>query len=434
VQRGRHYTFRTDRDPSWRYYGIDREIVGTVDAFGEGMYGAEGAFDALLCGEGGWVEERVSPLGLLLTHRPRDGMGVTPLAPLDVVLTIDARLQKIAIDAVRLQVEQDCLEKAACLILEPRTGRILACATWPRQAQAEAIFALYEPGSIFKAFVAAQALCEGKVSATGPVLWPGGRFRVIPGRRKPVEDVHPGTNMTFVDGFVRSSNIVFSIIGERLGTAGMRRLLARFGFLDVPAAALQLWPRRTPPGHEYRGWSLPDRFGPQDAISMGWGNAVHVTCLNLARAYAALVNGGYLVEPHFVAGLRTASGDLTPFAPPAPRRAIDDAKVLATITGLLRRVVEDEHGTGYRLRIPGLPFGGKTGTAKKWDARLGGYNKRFYTGGFIAGAPADEPRYVIVVKCDIDMQRFRGKFYYGSWTAGPVVQRILKALHRVPAP
>jgi cell division protein FtsI/penicillin-binding protein 2 len=426
VGHGRHYTFRTGVEPSDRYYELGREIVGSVDAWGDGVMGAEGAFDRLLRGAPGWVEEQQGPVNDFLSFRPAGGLGVTPVAPCDVRLTIDLRLQKIVIDALRFHVEELGLDKAACIIMDPHDGRVLACATWPRQAQAEAVFTLYEPGSIFKAFVACEALIEGKVSVPGPVLWAGGRFRIIPGRKKPVEDVHPGTNLTFADGFVRSSNICFSIVAERIGASGMRKMLDTLALTRVPELARQLWPVSAAKGLTYTGWHGPERIPKQDVISMGWGNAVHVTCLTLARAYAALVNGGYLVEPHILAGLEIPGGAFSPFTPPRTK-VIHHDKALATMTDLLRRVVEDEHGTGYRVRVPGLSFGGKTGTAKKYS---GGYNKRFYTGGFIAHAPAENPRYVVVVKADIDTQRYKGQFVYGSWNAGPVVQTILTSLYR----
>jgi cell division protein FtsI/penicillin-binding protein 2 len=433
VDHGRHYTFRGRHEPSWRYHGLCREIVGAVDAYGDGMVGAEGAFDALLRGEPGLVEEQQGAVKDFLRRRMDRGVGVRAVEPAHVYLTIDTRLQKIALDAVRDEVERQGTLKGAVLIMEPATGRILACVTWPRQKSPEAIFTYYEPGSVFKALVAAEALIEGKVRRGGPVLWKGGGSRWIPGRGKPVVDAHPGENLTFEDGFILSSNIVFSLVGDRLGSAGMRRLLRRFALLEGPAVAHQLWPARARGGAGFKPW-VGEHWGPDlkigrhDVTSLSWGNALHVSCLTLARGYASLVNGGYLVEPSILRGLeRPRSGYRE--VPPRRKRIIHNPAVLETMTYLLRRVVEDEHGTAHRLAIPGLSFGAKTGTAKK---DRGGYDHDdYYTGGFIAHAPAVSPRYVIVAKVDVDRNRLKNRrLYYGSWTAGPIVKRILEALYR----
>jgi len=437
---GRYYTFRTGKARSWPYWGLCREILGTVDVFGAGIVGVEGGYDTLLRGIPGWVEERHGALKGFLSHVPEDGIGVRSVEPAHLYLTIDTRLQKIAADALREEIQRQGAEKGSILIMDPSDGALRALVTWPPQKSPEGIFQVYEPGSVFKVFVATEALLERKVSVPGPVIWPGGGRRFVRGRRKPVEDAHAGHNLTFADGLIRSSNIVFSIVAERLGSRGMRRLVERFALTEAPDLARRLWPAKPKEAGKkgkragFTPWRLPP--GPihrQDVISMGWGNAVMVTCLSLARAYSAVVNGGYLVEPHVIAALQRPGEGIRNVAPPRGPRVIKDEKVLRTMRDLLRRVVEDEHGTAHRLRIEGLRFGAKTGTAKKHVPKFGGYNhRRFYTGGFIAHAPAGNPRYVIVAKVDVDRHKLKEPhLYYGSWTAGPIVRKILEALFRV---
>ncbi len=442
VAHGRKYTFRDGVACAEPSSSLCREIVGIVDAYGEGMVGAEGAFNALLRGEPGLVEEQQGAVKGFLRRRLPAGVGVNPVEPCHVYLTIDTRLQKIVLDALRTEVEEQGTLLGTVLIMEPSTGRIAACATWPRRKMPEAFFGYYEPGSVFKPLVAAEALIEGKVSLNGEVLWPGGSRRHIRGRRKPVRDAHPGTNLTFEDGFIRSSNIVFSIVAERLGSSGMRRMLRRFELLKVPPVANQLWPvvsaadeARSGTSRGFKPWQ-GKKWGPrlridrQDVISLGWGNALHVTCLTLARAYAALINGGYLVEPHILSGLARGGGRYEAVPPPPRTRVIHDDRALAAMQRLLERVVTDERGTAHRLRIEGLSFGAKTGTAKK---DVGGYtHTQWYTGGFIAHVPAANPRFVIIAKVDVDTTKLKkSNLYYGSWTAGPIVRRILEAMHRL---
>ena len=471
----RRNTFAEAQDGGQRYSGLCSEILGRAVDDGHGTHGIEGGFDLVLRGRDGRQEIRTGPYGLL-SHVRAGGIGVEPIEPGDVRLTIDVRLQKILWDALREGFEnlrngydpftrrttdrRTNALKASALIMDPRTGRILAFGTWPQRREAlrlfgdyplkslrtwltagrgEPIFDIYEPGSVFKCFIAAGVLQEGLASVPGSVNWEGGSSRHVPGRKLPVTDAHPVTDAGLLEGFVQSSNIVFSILAERLGPRRLRALLAQFGLGVDPrdpddrdlAVMRQIWPQEWM--EEMKGPRLPARIPSQDVTSMGFGMAVNVTMLTLARGYSALVNGGYLVDPqiHYPCGAGGVPAG-------APRRVINDEKTLATMMELLRLVVEEKHGTAHRLvrsgLVPaGLAFGGKTGTSKRCVRELGGYNNRLYTGTFICHAPAERPCYVIVTRVDVDREwpdaPVLGQ-YYGGTTAAPIAASILSAVFR----
>ncbi len=486
----RRHTFADPRDKDELYYRMYEEVLGRVADNGAGIYGVEGGFDQLLRGRNGMQEIHAGPDGTL-RHLEPGGIGINPVEPCDLYITIDTRLQKIVWDAVHEgfddlregtgphTTETNAL-KVSALVLDPHTGRILAFATWPQPEEAAQlfgdypieslrvwlkaapcvpIFGLYEPGSVFKCFIAAKILQDHLSSVPGHVVWEGGTSRSVPGRRSPVTDTHQVKVGSLATGFIQSSNIVFSIMAEKLGSRRLQELLREFGLaVDSrdkndrdPAVILQLWPReaKAPFVSPQVPWHIP----PQDVTSMGFGAAVSVTMLSLARGYSVLVNGGYLVEPHIhysyvphgmVRGMRY-------FQPGAPRRVIRDEETLTNMRNLLISVVEDRLGTGHRLRgreeppgsgrwrnvliPPGLTIGAKTGTAKRYVSDAGGYNSRFYTGTFICHAPAENPRYVVVTRVDVDREwpdkknRGLGK-YYGGDTAAPVAASILSALFR----
>ncbi len=481
-RRVRRSTFSDARDAGERYFGLCNEILGRVADDGHGTHGAEGGFDLVLRGRNGVEEIRAGPAGLL-SHVCAGGIGVDPVEPWDVYLTIDVRLQKILWDALRDGFEnlrngydpftrqttdrRTNVLKTSALIMDPHTGRILAFGTWPQRREAlqlfgnyplkslrrwltagrgEPIFDIYEPGSVFKCFIAAKILEERLASVPGSVIWEGGSSRRVPGRRLPVTDAHPVTDAGLLEGFVQSSNIVFSILAERLGARRLRALLTQFGLgVDPrdpndrdPAVMQQLWPQEWK--DELKGPRVPPSIPPQDVTSMGFGMAVNVTMLTLARGYSVFVNGGYLVDPHihYAYAPHGAVLGMQGCAPGAPRRVMEDEETLATMKDLLRLVVEEQHGTAHRLTqhglVPaGLTLGGKTGTSKRCVKELGGYNNRLYTGTFICHAPAENPRYVIVTRVDVDREwpdaRVLG-LYYGGTTAAPIAASILSAVFR----
>lgn len=449
---GRFYTFRADGGNAHGWAGCLRGFIGTVDAYENGMTGIESAFNAVLEGRPGQYEELRGAKGLL-RHSVPEGVGVEPIHPCHVYLTADTRLQKILWEAMNAGLDECLGLRASGLIMDVRDGAILAFGQVSRfpgmhpvfgvSSQFDPLLGYYEPGSIFKPLVAVQALYEGAVKLNGPVLWKGGLSRKSPYRRQLVWDVGSGLHeLTFEKGLIRSSNIVLSIVGEKLGGPRMLSMLRRFDIEAVPQVVDQLWPRQVKDGETVSRRKKRKTIKKHDVVSMSYGYAVQTTLLVLARAYCEILNDGLRLTPHVLYGTQRVDGA---FKRSQSRRgacffpdAEKGARVCRDVQDLLRQAVQTKGGTGHALwlRDKSLSFGGKTGTAKR--VVNGSYSTTFYTSSFIGFTPVVDPRYVIAVKVDIDRnsskklyESARKGVYYGGSTAGPIAWHVINALHRI---
>ena len=211
---------------------------------------------------------------------------------------------------------------------------------------------------------------------------------------------------TFTQGVQNSCNPVFMSIGEQLGADLFYEYLLRFGFhektgIDLPGEAV---------GIMYK----PDRTGPVELATMAFGQSLTITPLQLVRAAAATINGGYQVTPHVGMRWIDADGNIAQeFAPP-PGEQILPTEVSDTMRFVLESVVAE--GTGRRTYIPGFRVGGKTATSQKLPRGSGKY-----ISSIMAFAPADEPRVVALVLVDEPQGA-----YYGGQVTGPIMQVLLE--------
>ncbi|MBN1418554.1 MAG: hypothetical protein JXP34_07230, partial [Planctomycetes bacterium] len=221
---------------------------------------------------------------------------------------------------------------------------------------------------------------------------------------------------TFEKGLIQSSNIVFSILGEKLGRRGTEAMLHRFGFDRSPAVARRLCPAFVP----WRKTAWTRLYSEQ---SIGYGYELLTTPLALARAFAALANDGWLVEPRLIDRLERVGSDgrqeVIPGDPVRRERAIPEARVRQVMRDLLAEVAVS--GTASKLAVPGISMGAKTGTTKKWVD--GSYDGGHYYSSFLCFVPVEDPKYVVFAMLDDP----KGA-YYGSQVAGPVAARIVRAL------
>lgn len=410
-----------DRGPAaGSYEGMLASIAGGLDRYGTvGVSGIERLYDRWLRGQGGRHREETGPGAyprFVSVHEPF----IPSIQPYDVILTIDLRLQKIAVDALSDAVLKEFRAKrGAVVILDPHRGDILAIANCGEGGvPADENFGLtllYEPGSVMKPFVAAEALARGVVRTGAGPIWTGGRVRIASNGRQIVDHKNLSP-VTFEKGLTLSSNIVFSILGERLGRRGCESLLHRFGFDRAPGIARRLCPAFIP----WRKTSWTHVYSEQ---SIGYGYELLTTPLSLARAFAVFANGGWLVEPRLVDRLERIGADGRPETIPGDpvrrERAIPESRVREVMRDLLAEVAIS--GTAQKLAIPGISMGAKTGTTKKWVN--GSYGGGHYYSTFICFVPVEDPKYVIFSMIDEP----KGA-YYGSQVAGPVAARIVRAL------
>ncbi|HLB44474.1 MAG TPA: penicillin-binding protein 2 [Candidatus Limnocylindrales bacterium] len=368
------------------------QLLGFVTEDGEGRYGVEQASQDVLAGDLGATAstERSATL-------PGEGGSVQ--------LTIDASLQ------LRLEKElyaawvADRATRVTGLVLDPYTGAVLAWASVPGYdandyvATAErspGLFAdpiysqVYEPGSVMKMFTAATALEEGVVTLDTPVV--DDRQLRLGGSIVENFDRKGLGVIPFEDAIAHSRNVatghVALSLGETVAVASERLydMWQRFGIgrptgIELPgeSAGIVADPADT-------------RWQAIDLVNRSFGQAVAITPLQLATAFAAMVNGGTLPHPHLYQAI-----DGQPVTAPAGEQVIS-AELSATLRELLVHVIDEGPHYAAETLIPGYVVGGKTGTAQIWDSRAGMWLDRVYNHTFVGFVGAERPEAIILVR------------------------------------
>jgi cell division protein FtsI (penicillin-binding protein 3) len=387
------------------------QLLGTVGIDGQGLGGLEYSEDRTLRGHSG--ERRIvqDALGQPISLRDERAMR----AGKNISLTLDSAIQDRT-EKVLAEVGAAFSPKGAtALVMDPRTGELLAVANWPRIDANEvgaapdyartdrAVQFAYEPGSTFKPFTVAGALEQR-------VVTPQTQFNLAPTIQvadRTIEEAHGGGGtLTTSEILARSSNVGTVTIGLRLGPNLFDRWVRRFGFdqrtgVELPGEAAGIVPRPK----DYSGSSMGN-------LPIGQGLAV--TPLQMATAYAAIANGGILRRPHII---RTVDGERA--TPPRGRRVITPA-TSASLRTMLEGVLA-AGGTASEVSIPGYQLAGKTGTAQKPDPINGGYSDTNYVASFVGFAPARDPQVLVAVMVDEPQGQ-----HLGGVVAAPAVQRILE--------
>jgi cell division protein FtsI (penicillin-binding protein 3) len=385
-----------------------RRLIGRADGAGEALDGMEKSLDLMLRGESGRA-------ALLRDSRGRrfDSPGVTRTEPRTgstVTLTINQTLQDIAERALGDAVKQMGATGGDIVMLDPLTGEVRAMASRradPLSTSATALTEPYEPGSTLKPFVAARLLDLGRARVDEVVNTYNGKWE-LNGRK--IEDDHPAPSFSLADVIRFSSNIGIVQFAQRFSPREQYELLRDVGF-GVPTGLPY-------PAEESGRLPSPGRWDKQTPASLAMGYALNVTPLQLAIAYAAIANGGELLEPAIVREIRSSDGVLAyRHERRVVRRVMSDATA-RTVRGLLRGVVES--GTGESASLATFDVAGKTGTAKRTEH--GRYVAGKYTASFVGLFPADHPRMVILVKLDNP-----SKSIYGAKAAAPVTKTVLQA-------
>jgi cell division protein FtsI/penicillin-binding protein 2 len=384
------------------------QLLGSVGTDGQGLSGLEYRLEKALRGQDG--ERRLVKDALGQSIRMRD---IRPeRAGTNVHLTLDANLQDEA-EQVLAEVGQTWQPKGAtAIVMDPRSGALLALANWPRvnandpynapqYAQEDrATEVTYEPGSTFKAFTVAAALEDHLVT-------PDTLFHLPPVLPVADRQIHDAEDHGYVSYTTRqilqvSSNIGAVMIGERVGKAGLDSWIRKFGFGKPTGVDL--------PGEE-AGILLPLRRWSDSTIgNVPIGQGIAVTPIQMAAAYAAIANGGILRAPHIVAAVgarRTRT--------PRGHRVISEATA-ASIRSMLEGVL-GPGGTASGAAIPGYVLAGKTGTAQK--PIPGGYSKDKYVASFVGFAPARDPKLLALIMVDEP----KGQIYGGE-VAAPAWRKI----------
>jgi len=346
----------------------------------------------------------------------------------DLVLTLDATIQFHAERELREAVDRARARSGVAIVLDPKTGEILALANAPTfdpnafaKASEEArrnraIRDLYEPGSVFKIVTFAAALEEGVLRPDEVIECLGGRI-VLAGHA--IRDHRPFFRLTARQVLEQSSNVGTIQIALRVGAARLAHYIERFGFGRRTGVEL--------PG-EARGIVRPvRRWTPASIGAIAIGQEIGVTALQVAAAMAVIANDGVWVQPHLVRAVRARDGTVVKRPEPERRRVLS-ASTARVLAQMLAGVVE--RGTGQWAQLAGYSAAGKTGTAQQFDPRTRRYSKTRYVASFVGFAPVADPRIVVLVALDRPYPR-----YTGGEVAAPVFKRIAEAaLHALNVP
>lgn len=408
-------TVRSER--SYPKEMLAAHLLGIAGIDNQGLEGLEKYYDEILRGTPGSDMAEFDTGGL---HIP--GGEKTYTAPVDgsnIVLTIDEYLQAVSERELDKAIQDTGSKRGLIMIMDPRTGEILASAMRPAfdpanyndyPAEYRRNFMLtdqYEPGSTFKVFTAAAAIEEGIVTPQSTFFDPG--FIRVEDRNIHCWKAGGHGSQTFTEAVENSCNPVFATLSMKLGVDTFYRYLEAFGFGKVTGIDF--------PG-EARGQLMNKKYvGPVEMANIGFGQGVSVTPLQMLTAVCAIANNGQLMQPYLVKEIQNPDGTVKSKTEPKVVRQVISEKTAATMRNLLESVVVN--GSGNRAYLEGYRVAGKTGTAQK---PKGGRYGEERVASFVGFAPADDPRIAMIVILDEPQTQIK----YGGVLAGPVFGAVMK--------
>ena len=387
----------------WRFYpeeGMGGHILGFWGFDSDnriGKYGLEGYFDKELTGQFGEIQGEKDGLGNIIA------IGSSSLKEkvdgFSLVLTIDRAIQYKACGALSRAVEYFKAESGSVIVMNPKTGAILAMCGAPDFNPDEynkvedvevynnpAIFKAYEPGSIFKAITMSIALEMNKVEPTTTYIDTGG-VQIGPYNIKNYNDLVYG-KQTMTEVLEKSINTGSIFAMRQVTPKVFAQYVKDFGFGQKTNIKLD---------KEVSGdISNLDKRGEIYAATASFGQGITVTTLQMITAVSALANGGKLMTPYIVSQIIKNDGKIETFKPQEVKQVIS-AKTATTISGMLVSVIENGHSKG--AKIDGYRIAGKTGTAQVANKSSGGYSSDVNT-SFISYGPFSDPVYAMIVRID----------------------------------
>lgn len=395
---------------NFRFYpekNVGSQILGFVSDNREdrhGQYGLEGFFDDELTGSFGSIKaERAAKGGLIIVKEREYNQ---PVSGSDLVLTINRSIQFTACGKLREAVLRHGADGGSVVIMDPKTGAIIAMCSYPDYDPNEyktvdninvynnpAIFYQWEPGSIFKAITMASSLDQGKISPETTYVDNG--FVMIEGWPKPIRNSdfetkggHGVVNMVTVLEESLNTGVIFAM--QKIGAEKFAEYVKNFGFGEKTGIELE-----TESGGNIKMLEAK-KIRPIEAVTAAFGQGITVTPLQMVNAFAAIANGGILMQPYLVKEIRKENGEKIVTQSREIRRVIS-ARTAALVSGMLVKVVDKGHGK--RAGVDGYYIAGKTGTAQV-PKKGGGYEENAHIGSFAGFGPVDDPVFAMLVKID----------------------------------
>ena len=413
--------FEADEKRFYPEASMAAALLGFVgsDKFGQdtGYFGLEGYYDRRLKGKPGRLGQESDPFGLPILvgkYRP-----IKPEKGSSLKLSIDRVMQFIVEDKLRLATEKYGAKSGTVIVADPKTGRILALATFPtynpalRLAFDESLYKnpavadTYEPGSTFKLVTMSAALDLGTVEpntkcdiCTGPRQIGG--FEISTWNKK----YWPNSTMTQI--IEHSDNIGMTFVADKLGRDKLYNYIVKFGFGNPTGIDLQ---------EESSGFVRDkDEWREIDLATTSFGQGIAVTPIQMVQAVSAIANGGKLITPKVVEKI---TNDEEESVKPDDIRQVISPKTAAQITEMMTNAVQNGEARAFAPK--GYRIAGKTGTAQIPVA--GHYDPNKTIASFVGFSPADDPKFVMLV-----LFNEPSSSPFGSETAAPTFFEIAKEI------
>lgn len=390
-------------------------VVGFINRAGVGAAGLEYSMNSTLSGVNGEYTY-ANAAGTIIPGTQK--ITSEAIRGNTIRLTIDRDVQWVAQEAIRTVVKSSRALSGTVIVMNPKTGAILAHATFPSfkpgdtkgvdpyRWQNPSVQEVYEPGSTGKVITVASAIEEGKIAPE--------TVMTIPYKLKRSNKVfhdhepHPVQKLTLAGALAVSSNTGAIKVGEMLSNDKLHSYLKKFGIAQKPGSGL--------PGEESGKLLDVEDWSGTTAPTVAFGQGYSVTALQATSVFATIANDGVRVTPTVVAGISDAAGRYTPANKQKSVRVVsaDTAQKMR----LMMESVVSASGTAPSAAISGYRVAGKTGTAQRVDDSCGCY--RGYTASFIGFAPADKPEFVV----SVTIQDPKG-LHWGGYLGGPVFKKVM---------
>ena len=398
---------------------VASQLLGYNDADGKGISGIEKDYNEYLIGTKGTTTKSIGWTGKFQNRS--DLPNIAPINGDDINLTIDLNYQSILQEELNKRMLETSAKSAMGVIINPQSGAILAMSSVPsfdnnffseyqiNQHHCKVLTDQFEPGSTFKIVAATAALAENKISLTEEFNCEEGEFNYF---GSSIKDHEPHGQLNPIQIIKHSSNIGIIKIAERIGSNSLYKYAKIFGFgtptnIDIIG--------------ETSGKIKPERQWSR--ISLGqisMGHEVAVNTLQLAVAFSAIANHGYLVKPFIIDKIYNQNKKIKIQNSTIVKRQIADEEIILEIKNMLRQVVID--GTGTEADIPGWEVAGKTGTAQKYIS--GKYSNEHFISNFVGFLPTSNPKLLSAIVLDEP----ESPMHWGGQGAAVAFKRVMQRI------
>jgi stage V sporulation protein D (sporulation-specific penicillin-binding protein) len=415
-----------------RYYpynNVASHVIGFTGGDNQGIIGLEVVYEDYLRGIPGKILTLTDARGVEIENKAE--ARIEPVDGNNLYISLDINIQKYAEQALEKVLKGKNAKRGSVILMDPKTGEILAMVNKPdfnlnepfelnfdpgnvtSQEQQDLLNQMwrnysindtYEPGSTFKVVTASAALEEKVVTLNDTFSCPG--YRIVEDRRIRCHKAGGHGVETFLEGVQNSCNPVFMDIAARMGVETFYSYYDKFGFFDKTGIDL--------PGEAVAIMHKVDNIGPVELATMSFGQSFQITPLQLIRAGAAVVNGGNLVTPHLGMEIVDGQGEVIKELDYNQKKRAISQETSAMMSTILESVVSE--GTGSRTYLPGYQIGGKTATSEKLPR-----SSNQYISSFLGFAPANDPQVIALVLVDEPEG-----IYYGGTVAAPVIKEVFE--------